>query len=53
MAEHGLSERHACRLMNLSRSVYRYQPQTVDDDAIATQLLRLAELKPRWGFRKM
>jgi putative transposase len=39
--------------MKLSRSVYRYQRQRVDDSEIVAQLRQLAERKPRWGFRKM
>lgn len=39
--------------MNISRSVYRYQHKQIDDGEIEAQLLRLAELKPRWGSRKM
>jgi len=50
---HGLSQRRACRLMKISRTVYRYQPKRRDDKAIAEQLLQLAEHKPRWGFGKM
>lgn len=50
---HGLSERHACRLMKVSRTVFRYRPKRRDDGEIADQLLGLAERKPRWGFRKM
>ncbi len=53
MTTHGLSERHACRLMNISRSVFRYQRKQIDDSEIAEQLLQLAERKPRWGFGKM
>ena len=51
--QHKLSERHACRLMDLSRSVYRYQAKLKDDSKIAEQLRQLAEHKPRWGLRKM
>lgn len=50
---HGLSERHACRLLSLSRSVYRYRPKRPDDGEIVAQLLQIAERKPRWGFGKM
>jgi len=50
---HGLSERRACCLMNISRSVYRYQRKQVDDGEIVEQLRQLAERKPRWGFGKM
>lgn len=53
MDAHGLSERQACRLLSISRSVYRYQPKKPDDGEIAEQLLQLAERKPRWGFGKM
>lgn len=53
MANHDLSERHACQLFQVSRSVYRYQAAEKDDSAIETLLTDLAERKPRWGFRKM
>ena len=48
-----MSERHACRLLRISRSVYRYQPKLRDDSEISEQLLQLAERQPRWGFKKM
>ena len=53
IAQHGVSERRACRLMHLSRSVYRYQAKLKDDSEIAKQLRQLAERKPRWGLGKM
>ena len=52
-ATHGLSERHACRLFCMSRSVCRYQPKPRDDEPLQTALTELAEQHPRWGFRKM
>jgi len=51
--KHGLSERRACHLMNISPSVYHYQAKRPDDDEIAQRLLQLAERKPRWGLGKM
>ena len=51
--QHGLSQRHACRLLNISRSVFRYRAKDRQDDDIATLLMDLAERKPRWGFGKM
>ena len=51
--EHGLSERRACRLLNLSRSVYRYQVLRPNDQPLEHALLKLAEQHPRWGFDKM
>lgn len=49
-AEHGLSQRRACRLFNISRSVYRYQAKKVDDEEIQAQLQILAQKKPTWGL---
>lgn len=52
--QHGLSERKACRLLGISRSVYRYRPKKKEtDELIADWLQVLAERKPRWGFDKM
>jgi putative transposase len=48
-----MSERQACALLNLSRSVYRYRAQPSDDEELREQLLSLASRKPRWGFQKM
>jgi putative transposase len=50
---YGLSERQACRLFNISRTVYRYQAKKADDSEIEKVLMQLAERKPRWGFGKM
>ncbi len=48
-----MSERQACAMLNLSRSVYRYQAKTADDEELRELLLNLAARKPRWGFQKM
>jgi putative transposase len=53
MKEHGLSERQACQVLNLSRSVFRYQSQRPEDGEIEKALLVLAGRKPCWGFGKM
>jgi putative transposase len=50
---HGLSERQACQMLELSRSVYRYQTKKPDDKEIRSMLLELAARKPRWGIKKM
>ena len=52
-ATHQMSERQACALLNLSRSVYRYKARRSDDEELREQLLSLASRKPRWGFQKM
>jgi len=48
-----MSERQACALLNMSRSVYRYQARPSDDEELREQLLNLASRKPGWGFQKM
>ena len=53
MQNHDLSERHACQLFQISRSVYRYEAVEKDDSVIQELLTRLAASKPRWGFKKM
>jgi putative transposase len=53
MEHHDLSERRACRLVALSRSVYRYQARRPDDTAIREHLTALAARHRRWGFDKM
>jgi putative transposase len=50
---YGLSERHACRLLGISHTAYRYQAKKEDDRKIKDQLGQLAERKPRWGFGRM
>lgn len=53
MCEHGISERRACRIVGLSRTVKRYKPKRVADSKIAVQLRQLADAHPRWGFKKL
>ena len=53
MDERGLSERQACRAVNLHRCTYRYQAKKTDDQEIEQELRQLAESQPRWGCRKM
>ena len=53
MHERGLSERQACRTVNLNRCTFRYQAQRPDDQEIVQELHHLAESQPHWGCRKM
>lgn len=43
----------ACKLFNLSRSLYYREPKKSDDDKIKSVLTQLAEKHMRWGFDKM
>lgn len=47
------SERQACRLVGLSRSVRRYVAQRPDDGPIIEALAAQVEAHPRFGFRKL
>ena len=48
-----MSERRACRLVNLARSVFRYKAHPNDDSEVQTALTELAAAHPEFGFRKM
>ena len=48
-----MSERRACRVVNLSRSVKRYVYKGRDDSEVIDALSALAERHPRFGFRKL
>ena len=53
-AHFAVSERHACRLVGVSRSTVRYQscPQQ-DDTELRSRLCRLARERPRFGSRRL
>jgi len=53
IAEYGVSERWACRTVNLNRCTYRRPARESDDLEIQHELRELAERHPRWGCRKM
>jgi putative transposase len=53
MDDHGLSERQACRTVNLNRCSYRYQARKTEDAQIRQELCQLAQRQPRWGCGKM
>ena len=53
ITEVGLSERQACRTIQLSRCVYRYQEKRSTDEPIVQELRQLAEQQPRWGCDKI
>jgi len=50
---HHLSQRRACRLVNLSRTTARYRPRRVDDPQVRRRLCELAERRPRFGYRRL
>ena len=49
----GLSERKACWLVNLSTSVFRYQPKQNDDELVRQRLRELAEKRKWFGSPRL
>ena len=53
-AEHGISERHACRLVKQPRGTQRYRPtQREDEDALTQAIVALASQYGRYGYRRI
>jgi putative transposase len=50
---HGLSERKACLLVNVSTSVYRYRPKPDNDTALRERLRELAGERKRFGSPRL
>ena len=53
IAEHGVSERRACKLLGMDRSSYRYEPLPDEDGKLREDLIALARQKPRFGYRRL
>lgn len=50
---YGVSQRRACRIVSVSRTVARYQGRAREDLAVVSALQERAEQHPRWGFGKL
>jgi putative transposase len=53
MAEHVLAERHACKLLEVDRSTYRYEPRPDRNAKLKEALLTLSKQQPRYGYRRL
>jgi putative transposase len=53
VTEHQLSERQACRLLELDRSTYRYEARPDANSQLREALRELARQKPRYGYRRL
>ena len=53
MERHGLSQRHACRLVGIDRSTLRYQGKRPDDSTLRQRLRELAAERRRFGYRRL
>lgn len=53
ISEIGLSERRACRIVGVSRSVQQYQPLPKDDAAAIKRMKELASENRRYGYLRL
>jgi len=53
MTKHGLSERRACRIVGLARSVQQYRPLLKDDQAAIKRMKELASENRRYGYLRL
>lgn len=53
MAKHRLSERQACKLLELDRTTYRYEPRPDRNAGLRQPMIELARQKPRYGYRRL
>ena len=53
MDRHGLSERRACQLADLNRSVFQYQKRDGGDQALRDRMKELAGERRRFGYRRL
>ena len=53
VAEHALSQRQACRLLEVDRSTYRYEPRPDRNAKLRSALVEVARQKPRFGYRRL
>lgn len=53
MAEHAMSQRRACRLLEVDRATYRYEPRPDRNAELRTALKEAAGQKPRFGYRRL
>jgi putative transposase len=52
-SEYRLSERTACKLLDVERSSYRYEPRPDRNAELREELSKLAQQKPRYGYRRL
>lgn len=48
-----MSERTACKLLDVERSSYRYEPRPDRNRELREALVKLARQKPRYGYRRL
>ena len=51
--EFAMSERQACKLVEMDRSSYCYEPRSDHNAKLREELVSLAKQKPRYGYRRL
>lgn len=51
--DYGVSERHACGLIQLQRSTFRYGPRGRDDTVLRMRIKELAKTYIRYGYKRI
>ena len=49
----GVSVQRACVLVQLQRASFQYQPRSVADDGVESEIAALAQAHPRYGYRRV
>ena len=53
MADHGFSERRACRLIGVNRSAWQYEPLRGQGDAVRVRMREIANERRRFGYQRL
>jgi putative transposase len=53
VADHGFSERRACRLIGVNRSAWQYEPLRGQDDGVRLRMREIANERRRFGYRRL
>jgi len=53
VAVHDVSERRACRILDVDRSSHRYRSRRPDDAALRARIRNLAHARRRFGYRRL
>lgn len=53
LVQHGISQRRACRVLSVDRSLIRYQAQRPDDSGLRAAMRDIARERRRFGYRRI
>jgi hypothetical protein len=53
LSTQGVSVQRACVLVQLQRASFQYQPRSIADDGVESEIAALAKAHPRYGYRRV